>query len=50
MALFIITVSLRVAAVAVAAIPLVVLSHKHHRQSASARREWPEPGGRRTLQ
>jgi len=34
MALFIITVPLMVAAVAVAVIPLVVLSHEHHCSSA----------------
>ena len=36
MALLIISVPLMVAAVAVAVIPLIVLSHKHHRQTAQA--------------
>ncbi len=34
MALFIISVPLMIAAVAVAVIPLIVLSHKHHRPTA----------------
>ena len=36
MALFIISIPLMVAAAAVAIIPLIVMSHKHHRQTAQA--------------
>jgi flagellar basal body-associated protein FliL len=35
MALFIISVPLMIAAVAMAVIPLIVMSHKHHRRTAT---------------
>jgi len=35
MALFIISVPLMIAAVAIAVVPLVAMSHKHHRRAAT---------------
>jgi len=35
MALFIISVPLMIAAVAIAVIPLIAMSHKHHRRTAT---------------